>query len=261
MDNRTCSVAGCESLAKARGWCSKHYQRWRSLGSVFAVQETGACVGCGVVVCKGKSGPVPERCNECRDHYRKRVQAKKHRETAKRRARELTQRRLAVTHKICPQCEIEFTPERDVRQKFCSKRCNRAFYRDRSSKSCEAVGCVRPVRARGMCSMHYRRWRRAEGLEKAEPWSEERYQHWKKRQDQKRANQVQPIRNVDVFERDKWICGICGEPVGRSLEWPDPLCATLGHILPLSKGGHHVWENVRLVHARCNSGRGDQISA
>lgn len=29
-----CSVAECERLAVARGWCAKHYQRWYSTGSV-----------------------------------------------------------------------------------------------------------------------------------------------------------------------------------------------------------------------------------
>jgi hypothetical protein len=29
-----CSVDGCQSAALARGWCPKHYARWRRLGSV-----------------------------------------------------------------------------------------------------------------------------------------------------------------------------------------------------------------------------------
>ena len=28
----TCSVSGCDFQAKARGWCSKHYQRWMKWG-------------------------------------------------------------------------------------------------------------------------------------------------------------------------------------------------------------------------------------
>lgn len=107
-----------------------------------------------------------------------------------------------------------------------------------------------------MCSMHYRRWRRAEGLELPDKWDETRYERWKKRQDQKRNTQVEPIRNADVFDRDGWVCGICGKPVDPALEWPDPYCATLDHIKPLSLGGGHVWENVRLAHARCNAVRG-----
>lgn len=32
MDNRTCLVAGCDRSPVARGWCGKHYQRWKRLG-------------------------------------------------------------------------------------------------------------------------------------------------------------------------------------------------------------------------------------
>lgn len=33
MANRTCSIDGCETPAKARGWCSTHYHRWRTTGN------------------------------------------------------------------------------------------------------------------------------------------------------------------------------------------------------------------------------------
>ena len=32
MNKRTCTIDGCGSPAHARGWCSKHYQRWRTHG-------------------------------------------------------------------------------------------------------------------------------------------------------------------------------------------------------------------------------------
>lgn len=34
MTDRTCSVDGCDAAFLARGYCSKHYQRWRARGSV-----------------------------------------------------------------------------------------------------------------------------------------------------------------------------------------------------------------------------------
>lgn len=39
MAERTrCTIDGCRSDAKARGWCSKHYQRWRRHGHPETVQ-------------------------------------------------------------------------------------------------------------------------------------------------------------------------------------------------------------------------------
>lgn len=33
MANRTCSIDGCETAAKSRGWCQKHYMRWYKSGT------------------------------------------------------------------------------------------------------------------------------------------------------------------------------------------------------------------------------------
>ncbi len=32
MAKRTCSIDGCERLHLSRGWCARHYQRWRKFG-------------------------------------------------------------------------------------------------------------------------------------------------------------------------------------------------------------------------------------
>lgn len=37
MTTRTCSVDGCESPSRRRGWCSKHYQRWYAHGDPLGV--------------------------------------------------------------------------------------------------------------------------------------------------------------------------------------------------------------------------------
>lgn len=52
-----------------------------------------------------------------------------------------------------------------------------------------------------------------------------------------------------VAERDGWRCHICKKKV----EVGD---ASVDHLVPLSKGGDHSWENVSLAHKRCNSRRG-----
>lgn len=61
-----------------------------------------------------------------------------------------------------------------------------------------------------------------------------------------------PIDREAIFERDGWLCGICGEPVEAS-------DATLDHIVPISLGGADQPSNVRLAHSTCNSRRGDGI--
>ena len=58
--------------------------------------------------------------------------------------------------------------------------------------------------------------------------------------------------NEEIFERDNWICGICGKEVDKDLKYPGRMCASLDHILPLSRGGNHTRDNVQLAHMKCN---------
>lgn len=37
----TCSVADCTALISCRGWCEKHYYRWRRHGDPTVVKQTG----------------------------------------------------------------------------------------------------------------------------------------------------------------------------------------------------------------------------
>ena len=40
--------------------------------------------------------------------------------------------------------------------------------------------------------------------------------------------------------------------VDKDLMWPDPMSASLDHIVPLSRGGTHTLDNVQLAHLACN---------
>jgi 5-methylcytosine-specific restriction endonuclease McrA len=56
----------------------------------------------------------------------------------------------------------------------------------------------------------------------------------------------------DIYERDGGRCGICHRKVSLTIRWPAPFSATLDHILPLSAGGSHTIDNLRLAHLHCN---------
>jgi len=60
------------------------------------------------------------------------------------------------------------------------------------------------------------------------------------------------INHLEVFERDNWICHICKEPVDPKLRKPNKMAATIDHIIPISLGGGHFWDNVATAHAICN---------
>lgn len=224
---------------------------------VQEVRQEGECRQCGARVVKGRNGPLPDYCTtKCRraaDYERR-----KDRIAAARRAENKLRRAEAV--KTCPQCKVNFTPEKTLAQKFCSKRCSRNFHRDNSGKLCSFDDCDRPLNARGMCVMHWRRWARATGREKAPEWNERRRAHYQKRRALKQAVPSAYIVSGEIFERDGWRCGLCGEGIDPAAAYPDPLSASLDHVVPLSLGGHHVPGNVQAAHLSCNVRKGNRVS-
>ncbi|WP_420811833.1 HNH endonuclease [Kutzneria albida] len=48
------------------------------------------------------------------------------------------------------------------------------------------------------------------------------------------------------------MCGLCNEHIDYTLSWPNPGSPSLDHIVPLSRGGSHTYENVQAAHLGCN---------
>lgn len=77
----------------------------------------------------------------------------------------------------------------------------------------------------------------------------------KKRRALKLGVNHEPYSNNYVFERDNWICGICGRKINKRLKHPNPLSPSVDHIIPLTKGGNDSLINVQAAHLRCNLGK------
>jgi 5-methylcytosine-specific restriction endonuclease McrA len=68
----------------------------------------------------------------------------------------------------------------------------------------------------------------------------------------------EPINRAKLYERDGWRCYLCGvkvRPYDRSKP-ADPRMATIDHVLAMSNGGGHTWDNVRTCCFRCNVSKG-----
>lgn len=69
---------------------------------------------------------------------------------------------------------------------------------------------------------------------------------------------VEQFTRESVYERDGWVCGICGGLVDKTLRHPDKMSASLDHIIPLSHGGTHTLGNVQCSHLTCNVAKGNR---
>ena len=88
---------------------------------------------------------------------------------------------------------------------------------------------------------------------------------------QNAASKDSDINLFDLFQRDKGICWLCGEKCnyqdkklkvsenGRTYMATGPDYPSIDHIIPLSKGGLHIWENVKLAHKKCNIKKSNKL--
>ena len=159
----------------------------------------------------------------------------------------------------------------------------------RSERKCSVSGCSEKHHAKGYCKRHYdsSRDRKAEhkrynygkrGRKKVEKpkvekptrkprFAEKRYAEDKELKTARnlayRARRYgaksDKIKREDVFEACNWVCQICGKPVDKEIKYPNPLSASIDHIVPLSKGGTHTKDNVQLAHFLCNSRKGAKV--
>jgi 5-methylcytosine-specific restriction endonuclease McrA len=87
-----------------------------------------------------------------------------------------------------------------------------------------------------------------------------RQECYQRRRAQKAGVYSEKFHHVEVYERDGWICGLCGVPVDQDRRYPDISSASLDHIVPLSYGGPHTRDNTQLAHLGCNLTKGASTS-
>lgn len=151
--------------------------------------------------------------------------------------------------KECSRCHLQF----DFTVEFWHKDSNQSDGWDKQCKTCKAE------RRRDYYERHaeaekalVQEWRRLNP-------DAHRSQHNVRRARKITNGPIEPVSYFQVFQRDRGVCGLCSGDIDKNLKWPDPACGTLDHVIPLSRGGSHTYENVQLAHASCNSSKGNRI--
>lgn len=70
------------------------------------------------------------------------------------------------------------------------------------------------------------------------------------------------ISAAEVVQRYGSVCYLCHEQIDVMIDDSnDPMYLNIDHIIPISRGGQHTWDNVAATHRRCNLSKGSKLMA
>jgi DNA-directed RNA polymerase subunit RPC12/RpoP len=255
-------------------------ERWRLKQQ--AIEEarrlnppTFVCLGCSNTFPRlNKGGPTPKRCPACSHrHILDRIAQRRHAATDARRPRRFrcqicsrtrpVRKRHGPIPRICRGCQLE-----------SRRRVARATYAQqvspiRLSFVCPGCGQEFPLVRKGYsrrrcdpCALthqnaHVAAWWKA----RPEQRQAKNRENKRRRRIARRDIRAERFADREIFDRDGWICGLCGEPVDRGTASPNGMTASLDHIIPLNRGGTHTRLNTRCAHILCNSRKTDRLDS
>lgn len=165
--------------------------------------------------------------------------------------------KMTTVERICKVCEMEFRTSKWKRSVCCSTECANAWRARRQADwpvvEGECMRCKEPFRRR----VHYvkvevqSRYCSTQCLKRDQQAANLRGCRKRGRKD------LRPLLST-IGARDGWVCQLCGEPVDARIIAPDKRCASIDHIIPLSRGGTNDAVNLQLAHYGCNSRKGNR---
>lgn len=149
---------------------------------------------------------------------------------------------ISAKKKACRFCGIEFYPHKSD-DEFCSRKCCNNFFKRTvgvGDKQCARCGTAFSSRKKNamFCSDDCR-IKTNKDLRRF------------RARDQEIG--CKSITIAAVGARDGWICGICGKYIPIADNPNSNEAPSLDHIIPISKGGLHSWDNIQIAHRVCNS--------
>lgn len=141
---------------------------------------------------------------------------------------------------ICVHCGSSLAIQRDG-SRWCSGRCKARDYRQ-APKEIRCPWCQEffvPYGRSRACSEECRKERDRVRLLKAHTG----------------------ISVEQLYLRDNGICGICNEHVPNNVDINHPQAPTRDHIIPISRGGTELNDNIQLAHRICNNKKHTKVYA
>lgn len=222
-----CTVDGCAERQHSRTLCGAHYARWRKYSDVEAPRLRSKNEGpCSVEGCEQ---PM-RKTGWCASHY---AQWRRFGEV-----RPFTYKWAdEVACLVCGKPNGEFKS-----RKFCSSAC--MVYWHRGKERPTNPSCVR-------CGIEIDLARVGKG-------------GYRKRRDTKLCRKCKTMHSRhwaspgELALRDGSYCGICGCDVDVAAMRPDPMRASVDHVVPRAWGGSDEPSNLQLSHLWCNQVKSDR---
>lgn len=225
---RVCSIEDCEAAAHCRGWCSKHYSRFKAHGDpLITKKQRYGDVQCAVADCT-----EPRRKREwCGSHY-----SRWHRTGS---VKDEDQAWVIGRFDACIVCS-DAIPEGGAFRRYCSRSCSVMVSRGVRQLTKQCVQCEAPIDLNARSSSGRKKYSSAAVCADC------------------RAPHLQPHVPA-LFNRDGNSCGVCSEDIDPNLKYPDRLSASVDHIMPRSRGGADHMDNYQLAHLICNIRKQDKV--
>lgn len=269
---KKCVIEGCDHRAITRGWCATHYDRWWRTGDVDAGRPIRTLTRRVSDICAYQDCDLEVKAKGyCAAHYR--------------RLTRYGDPAITVAIRRDPVCSIEGCGRPHTSHGWCNLhwRRNRDYGDPLAGPAPTKNGRVHPSHSAGTCictrceleqplgnflvdrnksSGHHSHCRGCEAQWRREN-SDSAYEPSRRRRANVRGQSVdRGISRASLRIRRGDSCHYCGvqlefRNLGRKSQPSN--YATVDHVVPISRGGTHSWENVVLACQHCNCSKRNSI--
>jgi hypothetical protein len=158
----------------------------------------------------------------------------------------------------CARCNLNYLPKQRRPSIYCSRTCKDAA---KNAASAARRVLTKPDRNCVWCSATMPKTMRADAKFCSEQCNSRAHQAVRRiwREAGIPKGDIPFASRMELAQRDGLVCHLCGEKLSLATKHPEPMYASIDHVLPLARGGRNELPNLKLAHLVCNLRKQDQF--